>query len=298
MTKKSAVGASFKTITKPLGFVLAPSADPVRGGVTRLQVLDFGFDIAKLRAECKLDVSSKLAVVVEVSCPSFRVHRKLWSHEFRADDSTWMNSAEVIQVPSDIILAGCTLELQVVVINSVPEGGSRLACSVAGGVVARGFREYEPKNGGGLFPIRAIKEPSLWSFRFGITSPGDLEKSIGAAFRLNVDSEHFRELIDPEWAYEEARSRTHDLLMVEALTTAVISVLSDEEIAEQFDLLLQMIPPPEKTMNARSAKFFLLGLMRRLPEDVALMRQQLHENPVRSAASIREVMAKLIASLA
>jgi len=297
MTKKSAVGASFKTIAKPLDFVLGPSADPVRGGVTRLQVLDFGFDIAKLRAECKLDVSSKLAVVVEVSCPSFRVHRKLWSHEFRADDSTWMNSAEVIQVPSDIILAGCTLELQVVVIDSVPMGGSRLACSVAGGVVARGFREYEPKNGGGLFPIRAIKEPSLWSFRFGITSPGDLEKSIGAAFCLNVDSEHFMELLDPKWAYEEVRSRTQDLLMVEALTTAVISVLSDEEIAVSFDELLQK-KAPEKKMNARSAQFFLLGLMRRLPEDVASMRQQLQENPVRSAASIREVMAKLIAGLA
>ena len=49
-------------------------------------------------------------------------------------------------------------------------------------------------------------------------------------------------------------------------------------------------------MNARSAQYFLLLLMRHLPEDVASMRQQLQENPVRSAASIREVMAKLIAS--
>lgn len=295
MTKKSAVGASFKTSTKPLNFVLAPNIDPVRGGVTRLQVLDFGFDIAKLRDECKLDVSSKLAVVVEVSCPSFRVRRKLWSHEFRADDSTWMNSFEVIQVPSDIIRAGCTLEVQVVVIEPVPKDGSRLACSVAGGVVARGFREYEPKNGGALFPIRAVKEPSLWSFRFGITSRDDLEKPIGAAFRLNVDSEHFMELLDPECATAEVRSRTQDLLMVEALTTAAISVLGDEDIAGRFDELLQG-KASEKTMNTRSAEFFLLGLMRRLPEDVASMRQQLQENPVRSVASIREVMAKLIAS--
>ena len=71
--------------------------------------------------------------------------------------------------------------------------------------------------------------------------------------------------------------------------------LAVNELQRLFDELLQA-KAPEKKMNARSAQFFLLGLMRRLPEDVASMRQQLQENPVRSAASIREVMAKLIAS--
>lgn len=298
MTKKTAVGASFKTIEEPLTFELRQDADPVRGGTTTMELWVSPSDVARIRTECDLDGSSKLAVVVEITCPSFRVRRELWSHEFRAGDVTWTNHPATFPIPSDMIRAGCIVEMQVVVIDPIPDHGSRLACSVRGGIVARGSREFESMNGGGLFPIRSMREPSLWSFRFSIVERDDLDKTVGAAFRLNVDSEHFSELLDPARASDEVRKRTENLLLVEALTAAVISVLGNEELAVEFDRLLQMSEPPEKTMNTRTARYFLLGLMRRLPDPVESMQSHLHEEPVECTEAIRKVMADLVASIA
>jgi len=298
MTKKSAVGASFKTAEKPLTFECRGGMDPVRGGMSTMELRVEPSDVAGIRFDCDLDGASKLVVVVGLSCSSFRVRRELWSHEFRADDVSWTKDPVIVEVPSDMIRAGCVLEVQVVVVDSVPECGSRLACSVRGGIVARGSHEFEPKNGGGLFPIRSMQEPSLWSFRSSIVYPDDLDKTVGAAFRLNVDSEHFSDLLDPVRASEEVRKRTEGLLMVEALTAAVISVLGNEELVQEFDDLLQMSEPPEKTMNTRTARFFLLGLIRRLPDPIRLMREQLLEEPVENVARIRKVMADLVARIA
>lgn len=297
MTKKSAVGASFKTAKEPLTFEVPDVGNPVRGGMTRITLSVTGSDVARIRSECDLDGASKLVVVVGLSCSSFRVRRELWSHEFRADDVSWTKDPVIVEVPSDMIRAGCVLEVQVVVVDSVPECGSRLACSVRGGIVARGSHEFEPKNGGGLFPIRSVREPSLWSFRSSVGDPDDLDKAVGAAFRLDVDSEHFGDLLDPVRASEEVRKRTENLLLVEALTAAVISVLGNEELVQEFDGLLQMSEPPEKTMNTRTARFFLLGLLRRLPDPLPLMRTQLLDEPVKSGAQIREVMADLVARI-
>jgi len=298
MTKKSAVGASFKTAKQQLTLKCRGGTDPVRGGTTRIELWVESSEVAGIRFECDLDCASKLVAVVGLSCSSFRVRRELWSHEFKADDVSWTDHPINVEVPSDMIRAGCVLELQVVVVDSIPERGSRLACSVRGGIVARGSHEFEPKNGGGLFPIRSMQEPSLWSFRSSIGDPEDLDKTVGAAFRLNVDSEHFSDLLDPVRASEEVRMRTENLLLVEALTAAVISVLGNEELTEEFDRLLQMSEPPEKTMNTRTARFFLLGLIRRLPDPIRLMRTQILEEPVESGARIRKVMADLVARIA
>lgn len=298
MTKKSAVGASFKTAKKPLTFECRGGSDPVRGGTTKIELWMDSSDVAGIRFECDLDGASKLVVVVGLLCSSFRVRRELWTHEFRADDVSWTDHPVIVEVPSDMIRAGCVLEVQVVVADSIPECGSRLACSVRGGIVARGSHEFEPKNGGGLFPIRSLQEPSLWSFRSSIAEPDDLDKTVGAAFRLDVDSDHFSELLDPVRASEEVRKRTENLLLVEALTAAVISVLGNEELTEEFDGLLQMSEPPEKTMDKRTARFFLLGLIRRLPDPPRLMRTQILEEPVGSGARIRKVMAELVARIA
>lgn len=243
MTKKSSVGASFKTAKQPLSFECRGDADPVRGGMTTKELWVQPTNIAGIRFECDLDGASRLVVVVGLSCPSFRVRRELWSHKFRADDVSWTDHPVVVEIPSDMIRAGCVLDVHVVVVDPIPERGSRLACSVRGGIVARGSLEFEPKNGGGLFPIRSMQEPSLWSFRSSIGDSEDLDKTVGAAFRLNVDSEHFSDLLDPVRASEEVRKRTESLLLVEALTAAVISVLGNEELTEEFDGLLQMVKP-------------------------------------------------------
>ena len=164
--------------------------------------------------------------------------------------------------------------------------------------MARGSHEFEPNNGGGLFPIRSVREPSLWSFRSSVGDSDDLDKTVGAAFRLNVDSDHFGDLLDPVRASEEVRKRTENLLLVEALTAAVISVLGNEELVQEFDDLLQMSEPPEKTMNTRTARFFLLGLTRRLPDPLRMMRTQLLEEPVETGARIRKVMSELVTRIA
>jgi len=293
MTKKRAVGASFKTSTKPLIFNFRQDADPVRGGTMTVELTVLASELTRVVVDCELDKSSRLAFIVEIRCPSFRVRRELWSHMFRADDVEWTSKPATFEIPADMILAGCIVEAQVVV-SEVSTDGSRLACSIPGGIVARGSREFEPKNGAGLFPVRAKREPALWSFRFSIETEADLEKTVGAAFRLDVDAEHFGELLDPARASEEVRTRTEEMLLVEALTAAVISVLGNEDLVREFDTLLQVKDPPEKSMNSRSARYFLLGLMRRLPDDVISMRFKLLDDPAESAASIRRIMADLI----
>lgn len=298
MTKTRAVGASFKTAKQPLKFECRRGSEPVRGGTTKMELWVDSSVVAGIRTNCDLDGASKLVLVVEISCPMFRVRSELWSREFGADDVSWTKDPVVVEVPSDMIRAGCVLEVQVVVVDPKPERGSRLACPVRGGIVARGSHEFEPEGGGGMFPIRSIKEPSLWSLKFAISDVGDLDKTVGAAFRLNVDSDHFSKLLDPASASDEVRERTEGLLLVEALTAAVISVLGNEDLSEEFDRLLQMSPPPEKTMNTRTARFFLLGLMRCLSEDVATSRKALLENPVERTESIRRVMTDLIARIA
>lgn len=51
-------------------------------------------------------------------------------------------------------------------------------------------------------------------------------------------------------------------------------------------------------MNTRTARFFLLGLIRRLPDPIRLMRTQFLEEPVESGARIRKVMADLVERIA
>lgn len=298
MTKKSAVGASFKTTKQPLTFECRDGAKPVRGGTTTMELRVKRSDVEGIRTDCDLDVASKLVAFVEISCPRFRVRRELWSHEFRADDASWTDHPIVVEIPSDVVRAGCTLGVQVVVVDPIGIDGSRLACSVRGGIVARGSREFEPEGGGGVFPIQSVKEPSLWSLKFAISDVGDLDKAVGAAFRLYVDSDHFSNLIDPASASDEVRKRAGSLLLVEALTAAVTSVLGNEDLAEEFDGLLHMSEPPEKKSNTRTARFFLLGLIRRLPDDVATTRKGLLDDPAKTIGTIRKVMADLVARIA
>ena len=301
MTRGTATGVSFKTAQTKLAPVITIDGHQMIEGENsgfvpnshecNLEISDFGVTRSAVLLECALHQTSRIALVIDIECLEFRLRTNIFQCVFSEDGDNFIEDSLKLTIPSALIRAGCTFQVQLVVVEAVRS--SLVACGVVGGVLSTWDAHFASRHHGGVFPVQSARVPTLWDLRFNIEGVEDLSKPIGAALRVLIDENHFEKLIGVN-ATNEVVASSNTWLLVEALTAIAIATLSNDELVVHFSDKLRTIPPAEKTMDSRQVEVFLLGLLRGLSSDLGTIAAELHDNPFEANRRIRQQIVSIV----
>jgi hypothetical protein len=290
-------GASFRVFDKlPLKVLVdgrsveSSNSNAMVGDMARV-VLNFGgCKPEEILKACGLTDQVSLAMSFEVSCDAFKIKKKYWREEFLGDDWSWSKQPVEVDVPSNLIRAGATFHVQLILIDSKGCAYVPGACTVPGGVLSRWSHTFEIMNSGGVFPVKSGKVPSLWSLSLSVEGEEDLDKPLGAAVRLRIDEEHFRAVF--ETRDRVARRRAEDLLMTEALTAMVLAVANEEELVEYFDR--KSANNSEKDVDPRTVEAFLDFVLTHVSTSLKVIAEEFETDPLGVSERVRGEMTRVV----